>query len=73
MGLLGPASWSSGSFGLAWFHFGRTSGRRVHSGSRGFPPARFEVVGIILVRLGPLLRYSVSLVFTLVQSGPTRC
>ena len=40
---------SSGSFVLAWVNLFAPSGRRVHSGSRGFTRARLVVEGIIVI------------------------
>ena len=42
---------SSGSFMFARVLWGRSSGRRVHSGSFGFPRVRLEVVVFIRVRV----------------------
>ena len=46
--------WSPGSFGLARVHSCVTTGRRVHSGSRGFNPARIGVSVFILIGVRPI-------------------
>ena len=57
---LGHTKVSSGSLGLAWLHSAPPSGRRVHSGSRGFIWTRLEDFGFIRVRMGILRRVCVA-------------
>ena len=45
-----------GSFGFALVHSGATTSRWVHSDLRGSTSARLAVVGLILVRVGSLVR-----------------
>ena len=48
------------SFGFAWIHWVRPSGRRVHSGSRRFTCVLLNVAGFIRVRMGSLDRGKLS-------------
>ena len=56
VGSLGRALESSGSFGLAWVHWGATRVRPVHSDSRRVTGAGLGGVGFIPVRGGLLGR-----------------
>ena len=47
-------------FEFALFRSGAPSGRRVHSGSRGWIPSRLGLVGFIRGRVDSLMRAKVS-------------
>ena len=52
VGSLERAQGLSGSLGFALVHYSATSGRRVHSRSRGFTQAHLTVVGFIRICVG---------------------